>query len=218
MHPYVHLVQALLHPPQPVATFRHQVGLIPHQRPQHADRFLRSERPPQQSATVQPPNPLAIRRVCFLSRPGTRASCRVSTSSTCNPCASNTSCGAIQNTPVLSIATDSARRAFSHSAMRISSAVVAPKLAISRPLPSGVGAHTQCCSLPRSIPATFRRITGNPWSCLRLPSELSISCFPAISLPHLSEHARPGWPCVDSDLGENLAKPRQCTIAFLEPC
>src|SRR6202022_1658348 len=44
----------------------------------------------------------------------------------------------------------------------VSSGVVAPKLAISRPLPSTVGAHTQCRSLPRSIPATFRRITGNP--------------------------------------------------------
>jgi hypothetical protein len=84
--------------------------------------------------------------------------------------------------------------AVSHSAMRISSAVVAPKLAISRALPSWVGAHTQCRSLPRSIPATFRRIAGKPWSCLRLPSELSISCFPVISLPHPSEHARPGWP------------------------
>src|SRR5271167_3598400 len=42
-----------------------------------------------------------------------------------------------------------------------------------------------------------------PWSCLRLPSELSISCFPVISLPHPSEHARPGWPFVDSDLGES---------------
>jgi hypothetical protein len=118
---------------------------------------------------------------------------------------------------VLSIATDSTRRAFSHSAIRINSAVVAPKLAISRPLSSAVGAHAQWRSLPRSIPA-FRRITGKPRSCLRLPSELSISCFPALSLPHLSEHARPGWPCVDSDLGENFGKPRQCTIAFLEPC
>jgi hypothetical protein len=47
---------------------------------------------------------------------------------------------------------------------------------------------------------------------------LAISCFPVISLPHPSEHARPGWPFVDSDLGENFGKPRQCTIAFLEPC
>src|SRR5215475_11052504 len=30
-----------------------------------------------------------------LSRPGTCASCRVSTNSTCRPCASSTSCGAI---------------------------------------------------------------------------------------------------------------------------
>ena len=70
MHAYVHLVQALLHPPQPVATFRHQVGLIPHQRPQHADRFLRSKRTRQQSATVQPLNPLAIPRVCLFVAPG----------------------------------------------------------------------------------------------------------------------------------------------------
>src|SRR6202047_3153855 len=63
LHAHVHLVQALLHPPQPVPSLRHQVGLIPHQRPQHADRFLRSERTAKQSATVQPLNPLAICRV-----------------------------------------------------------------------------------------------------------------------------------------------------------
>jgi hypothetical protein len=40
--------------------------------------------------------------------------------------------------------------------------VVAPKWAISRPAPSKVGAHTQWRSLPRSIPATFRRISGKP--------------------------------------------------------
>src|SRR6516162_928662 len=31
MHAYIHLVQALLHPPQPIRTLRHQVGFIPHQ-------------------------------------------------------------------------------------------------------------------------------------------------------------------------------------------
>ena len=129
----------------------------------------------------------------FLSRPGTCASCRVSTSSTCKPCPSSTSCGAIQYTPVLSIATDSTCRAFSHSPMRISSAVVAPKRATSRPLLSSVGAHTQCCSLPRSIPATPRRMTGKPSSCLLLFSEVSLSSLPGI-VTHLSEHARPGWP------------------------
>src|SRR5580700_8895095 len=85
--------------------------------------------------------------------------------------------------------------------------VVAPKLAISRLLPSKVGAHTQWRSLPRSIPATFRRITGKPSSCRRLFSQLSISSLPGICF--LSEHARPGWPFMDSGLGESLWKPRQ---------
>jgi hypothetical protein len=49
-----------------------------------------------------------------------------------------------------------------NSAIRVNSGVVAPKWAISRPAPSKVGAHTQWRSLPRSIPATFRRITGKP--------------------------------------------------------
>ena len=44
--------------------------LIPHQCPQHADRFLRSKRALQQSATVQPLNPLAIPRVCLFVAPG----------------------------------------------------------------------------------------------------------------------------------------------------
>ena len=90
--------------------------------------------------------------------------------------------GDIPFSVVLSIATDSTCRAFSHSAMRINSEVVAPKLAISRPLPSRVGAHTQCCSLPRSIPATFRRMTGKPWSCLLL-FEVSISFLLGIGSP-----------------------------------
>src|SRR5215471_745241 len=69
MHPHIHLVQALLHPAQPIPTLRHQVGLIPHQSSQHAHRFLRSERTPQQSATVQPLNPLAIAGIGFLVPP-----------------------------------------------------------------------------------------------------------------------------------------------------
>jgi hypothetical protein len=85
--------------------------------------------------------------------------------------------------------------------MPINSGVVAPKLAISRPLPSKVGAHTQWRSLPRSIPATFRRITGKPSSCRRLFSQVSISSLPGICF--LSEHARPGWPIMDSGLGES---------------
>src|SRR5215472_14512207 len=69
VHAYVHLVQALLHPPQPIRTLRHQVGFIPHQGSQHADRFLGPERTPQQSATVQPLKPLAIAGIGFLVPP-----------------------------------------------------------------------------------------------------------------------------------------------------
>ena len=59
----------------------------------------------------------------------------------------------------------------------INSDVVAPKLAISRPLPSWVGAQIQCRSLPRSTPAAFRRMTGKPPSCLLLFSKISVSCL-----------------------------------------
>src|SRR5215472_3013137 len=65
MEAHVHLVQALLHSPQPVRTLRHQVRLITHQRAQYADRCFRPERTPQQAATVQPLDPLAIGRVRF---------------------------------------------------------------------------------------------------------------------------------------------------------
>src|SRR5215831_2008094 len=195
VYAHVHLVQALLHPPQPIAPLRHQVRFIAHR--------VRS----MQIASAGRNEPRSKPQLCsrwihsqsvgsdFLSRPGTRASCRVSTSSTCRPCASSTSCGAIQYTPVLSIATDSACRAFSHSAMRMSSAVVAPKLATSRALLSSVGAHTQCRSLPKSIPATLRRMTGKPSSCflLLLLSVVSFSSLPGIVIS-LSELARPGWP------------------------
>src|SRR5579864_6183661 len=43
VHAYVHLVQALLHPPQPVPTLSHQIRLIPHHRPQHTDGCLGPE-------------------------------------------------------------------------------------------------------------------------------------------------------------------------------
>src|SRR5215469_13135307 len=100
------------------------------------------------------------------------------------------------------MATDSTCRAFSHSARRSNSGVVAPKLAISRPLPSCVAAHTQCRSLPRSTPATLRRMTGKPSSRLLLLSPFSRSFLSGIA-PHPSEHARPGWLLVDSALGES---------------
>jgi len=40
VYAHAHLVQALLHSPQPVPTFRYQVRLIPHQRAQHVARKL----------------------------------------------------------------------------------------------------------------------------------------------------------------------------------
>ena len=57
-------------------------------------------------------------------------------------------------------------------------------------------------SLPRSTPATLRRMTGRPSSRLRLLSPVSRSFLSGIA-PHPSEHARPGWPLVDSALGES---------------
>src|SRR6516165_10640844 len=69
VYAHVHLVQALLHSPHPIPTLRYQVGFIPYQGSQHADRFLRPERTPQQSATVQPLHPLAIAGIGFLVPP-----------------------------------------------------------------------------------------------------------------------------------------------------
>ncbi len=47
-----------------------------------------------------------------------------------------------------------------------------------KPLPSPVGAHTQCRSLPRSIPATLCRTTGSPAICFELPAlTLRLSCI-----------------------------------------
>src|SRR5262249_42768970 len=55
---------------------------------------------------------------------------------------------------------------------------------------------------PNRIPATLRRITGKPSSCLLPLSEVSLSSLAGI-VTHLSERARPGWPWVDSGLGES---------------
>src|SRR6516164_8639649 len=85
--------------------------------------------------------------------------------------------------------------------MRSNSGVVAQKLAISRLFPSCVGAHTQCRSLPRSTPATLKGMKARHWSCLRLLAPHSPSLLSG-SAPPPSEHARPGWPLVDSALGE----------------
>jgi hypothetical protein len=65
------------------------------------------------------------------------------------------------------------------------------KSATSRAVPSVVGAHTQCRSLPSSMPATLRRTTGKPSICFLLagPSLRFLSC----SRNRLSEHVRPGW-------------------------
>src|SRR5215471_17239075 len=113
------------------------------------------------------------------------------------------------------MATDSTCRCLSHSAMRINSGVVAPKSAISRPLPSAVGAHTQCAVLPRSIPAIFRLINGRPCSCLLLLAELlffrsSGICFPS----ERSAQVGYGGFCPRGELRE----PHQCSIACLGPC
>src|ERR1035437_8747721 len=93
VHPYIHLTQALLHPPHSAPSFCHQGSFVAHEGPQHAHLFVRSERACQQPATVQSLNPLTVHPV-GLFRPGTLANCRVSTSITSNPCLSNTSCGA----------------------------------------------------------------------------------------------------------------------------
>src|SRR6516225_6927086 len=66
VHPHVHLVQTLLHPPHPVARLRYQIGLVPHQRAQHAHVLPGPKRAPQQPAAVQPLNPLTVSGIAFL--------------------------------------------------------------------------------------------------------------------------------------------------------
>ena len=147
-------------------------------------------------------------------RPGTLANSRVFTSTTSKPYLSKTSCGAIQYTPVLSIATDSTFRSFIHSAILSNCGVVAPNSFTSLPDPSTFGAHTQWISLAKSIPATFGRSTGNPDRSSSLPGFFpSLSGLTLLSgstllsdliipISNLSEHDSPGWPFADSDLGE----------------
>ena len=108
-------------------------------------------------------------------RPGTRANSRVFTSTTSSPCLSRISCGGIQYTPVLSIATDSTFLSFNHSAIFSNSGVVAPKCSTSRPGSYCFGAHTQCCVLPRSVPATLGRTTGRPSTSISWPDCLLVS-------------------------------------------
>src|SRR5215467_3254193 len=61
------------------------------------------------------------------------------------------------------------RKIESVATIRTHSGVVAPKSATSRPLPSKPGVHTQCRSLPISIPATLARTMGSPAMDLVLP-------------------------------------------------
>src|SRR6266851_1218950 len=69
VHSHVHLVQALLHPPQPIACLRHQVSFVAYQGPKHTYRFLRPDRAHQQPATVQPLNPFTVERIRLLIVP-----------------------------------------------------------------------------------------------------------------------------------------------------
>src|SRR5579863_3077538 len=104
------------------------------------------------------------------------------------------------------MATETTPRSFSHWSIFSNSGVVAPNSCTSRPWPSTVGAHTQWLWLPKSIPATLYRSTGNP---SLLVTSIVVSC--------LSEHESPGWPDFDFHLGESPRGPRQCSIAVPEP-
>src|SRR5215467_15073007 len=88
------------------------------------------------------------------------------------------------------MATDSTPQACSHFVIRMSSGVVAPKSATSRLMLPATGAHTQCRSLPRSMPATLRRITGKPSICFVLLGLLFSPPPSGIASLHLSEHDR----------------------------
>src|SRR5215813_7602282 len=99
------------------------------------------------------------------------------------------------------MATDSIFRSLSHSAICTHSGVVAPKSATSRPLPSKPDAHTQCRSLPISIPANLGAYYGQLFNGSRTAG--TIPTLPVIPHPrHLSEHNCPAWRYADSALGE----------------
>ena len=111
----------------------------------------------------------------FLSR-GTRASCRVSTSSTCRPCAFSTSCGAIQYTPVLSIypldlPCFQPLRHANQFRGGCPKAGYFPTASVQR-----WSAHPVPLA-PQIDSGTLRRMTS---SCLLLLSELSLSSLPGI--------------------------------------
>src|ERR1022692_1053025 len=71
---------------------------------------------------------------------------------------------------------------FGHTAILSNSDVVAPNSSSSRSGPPRLGAHTQCVSLPRSIPATLGRTTGSPSASTSLSGLLVVSRFLAILL------------------------------------
>jgi hypothetical protein len=169
----------------------HQLRLIPHRHRQLADRLLGPEGTLQQSATRQSLHPLVLRRI-FFCRASALASGRVSGQPHCPPwCFQDRVREQSHRLPCSPSPPASTCRALSHSVVRSSSGGVAPKSPISRPLPSGFGAHAPCPLLPRSIPATVRRTTGQPRSGLRLLCESSrLRLFSGI-FP-LAEHVRPG--------------------------
>lgn len=134
----------------------------------------------------------------FLSLPGTRASCRVSTSRISKPSASRISCGAIQRTPVLSIATDSTWRSFSHWAIRISSEVVSPISNLSRRSLYRGGAHPVTLT-PQINSCHLRTNLGQ--SAQQLSLFITNLSF-AVLLHFASERHRPGWLSTESNLAE----------------
>jgi len=138
------MVQALLHPPNLIGPFGDQRAFVPHQSAQHVDLLFGPEGSPQQTATVQPLNPLTIQPVCLSSSWHTGQFSRIDHDH-------------LQCVPL---------RAFSHAAIFSNAGVVAPNSLTSRPLPSTVGAYTQWLSLPKSMPLLVSSIVV---SCLSEP-------------------------------------------------
>ena len=81
------------------------------------------------------------------------------------------------------------------------------------------GAHTQCCSLPISIPATLARTMGSPAMGLVLPGRSPLfRLFRSLFLPFRTQPLGLAIRGFCPRPRGVLQEPHQCSIAFLEPC
>ena len=162
------------------------VALVAHQRPQHTDLLGRTERASQQPAAVQTLDPFTVASVRFrpARAPGPARACRPAR--TVESRRLRAFHAAQSSTPPCFRARPPSRRA---PAARRSAARPRGRRRKDGDLsavPSREGAHTQCSSLPTSIPATSWRSTGIP------PSSAASFGHCPIGLTSVERTRRPG--------------------------